>query len=245
MDSQIIMEKIGGFHNTSVHTIDRLDKAGTYKDLSTICIIPTRGMIPAKAVQSWWSMMTPMNQKFTRMFGIKMEVGESYNWMLDVILNNEELKNWKYILTLEEDNIVPPDGLMKLYESIEGGVDGNKYDVVGGLYWTKGEDGQPMIYGDPKVEPRNYIPQKPVADSVVPANGLGMGFNLFRLDMFKDERLTRPFFKTLQEFDRAKGVSMATQDMYFYDAAGKLGYKFACDCRVKIGHYDAVNDKIW
>ena len=47
------------------------------------------------------------------------------------------------MLTVEQDNLPPQDGIMKLYESIEEG-----FDVVSGLYWTKGDAGQPMIYGD-------------------------------------------------------------------------------------------------
>ena len=37
------------------------------------------------------------------------------------------------MLTLEDDNLPPPDGLLRLYESIEAGP----YDAVGGLYWTR------------------------------------------------------------------------------------------------------------
>jgi len=244
MNAQLVMEKIGGSHNTSTRSIERLDRSGTYKDLSTICIIPTRGMVSAKCVSTWWTMLTPMNQKFTKIFAVKMEVAEAYNWMIDQILENPELSKWKYVLTLEEDNMPPYDGLMKLYEAIEGGVDGKKYDVVGGLYWTKGEEGQPMIYGDPATNTeteRNYIPQVPKKDTVQEANGLGMGFNLFRLDMFKDPKLEKPFFKT----QNGEDGKVSTQDMYFYDKAGKLGYKFACDTRVRVGHYDVEGDKIW
>lgn len=62
-------------------------------------------MIPAKVVQSWMGLMRPMNQKVIGpMFGIGMEVGESYNNMIQSILDNPELSTWKYILTIEEDN---------------------------------------------------------------------------------------------------------------------------------------------
>ncbi len=36
--------------------------------------------------------------------------------------------------------------------------------------------------------PMNFIPQVPTADTVVPCNGLGMGFTLFRIEMLKDKR---------------------------------------------------------
>ena len=99
--------------------------------------------------------MTPMNQKFTRIIVKGWRSGDAYNHAIELILDHPELSKWKYLLTLEEDNLPPPDGLLKLYESIE------DYAVVGGLYWTKGEAGQPMIYGDP-TGILNFMPQLPL-----------------------------------------------------------------------------------
>ncbi len=241
MRPQIVVPNIAGVHNQNPEdTNKRLEASKSYRDLSTIIICPTRGSMSVKVVQSWMGLMRPMNQKVIGpIFAIGMEVGEAYNSTIEMILANPELSKWKYILTIEEDNLPPPDGLLKLYESMD------QYDVVGGLYWTKGEGGQPMIYGDPKVEPLNFIPQVPITDGVQPANGLGMGFNLFKLDIFKDPRLPRPWFRTVQEFIPGQGTRAYTQDLYFYENAGKLGYKFACDTRVKVGHYDIERDVIW
>jgi len=240
MIPQIAMPEVGQHNKDLDVSIARLKQSGTYKDLSTIIICPTRGMIPAKVVQSWMGLMRPMNQKVIGpMFGIGMEVGESYNNMIQSILDNPELSQWKYILTIEEDNCPPADGLLKLYESME------EYDVVQGLYWTKGEGGQPMIYGDPAIMPKNFIPQMPRPGVVQAANGLGMGFNLFKLDIFKDPNIPKPWFKTVQEVIPGQGARAYTQDLYFYENAAKAGYKFACDNRVLVGHYDINADKMW
>lgn len=238
----VVFENLSlGINNASLEaTVERLNRGKTYQDLSTIIICPTRGMIPDRVVQSWMSLIRPMNQKVIGpIFFRGYEVGEAYNMAFEMILNNPDLSTWKYVLTIEEDNLPPPDGLLKLYESI------GEYDVVGGLYWTKGEGGQPMIYGDPSVEPLNFIPQVPQAERVQPARGLGMGFNLFKLSMFKDDRIPRPWFVTKQEYDPKTGSKVYTQDLYFYENAGNLGYKFACDTRVKVGHLDPGSDVIW
>ncbi len=240
---QIVVEDYEGHHNKDIEkSRDRLIRGNTYKDLSTIIVIPTRGVIPAKVVQNWLGLMNPMNQKVVRIFMIGMEVGEAYNNAIEYIINNPDLSKWKYILTLEEDNMPPTDGLLKLYESINTAPD---YDVVAGLYWTKGEGGQPMIYGNPKEMPKNFIPQVPIPDTIQECNGLGMGFNLFRLDLFKDPKLQRPFFKTLQEHRPGVGTKVYTQDLRFFEDAGRLGYTFACDTRIKVGHYDLERDIIW
>ena len=41
------------------------------------------------------------------------------------------------------------------------------------------------------------------------------------------------------------GSTAYTQDLKFFESAGKLGYKFACDSRIKVGHYDYENDQMW
>jgi len=212
MKPQIIVPDYKGRHNQDIEkSQERLLQSKAYRDLSTIIICPTRGQVSAKVVQSWMGLMRPMNQKVIGpLFAISMEVGEAYNSMIEMIVTNPELSTWKYILTIEEDNMPPPDGLLKLYEDMD------QYDVVGGLYWTKGEGGQPMIYGDPMVEPINFIPQIPETEGLQPANGLGMGFNLFKMEIFKDPKLPRPWFRTVQEFIPGQGARAYTQDLYFY-----------------------------
>ena len=240
MKTQMVVEDWQGKHNLDPNAKDRIIRGSTYKDASTVCVIPTRGMIPAKVVQNWMSLISPMNQKFTRVFMIGLEVGEAYSQAIEMILANSELSKWKYVLTLEEDNLPPPDGIIKLIEALNTG-----YDAVSGLYWTKGEGGQPMIYGDPNVMPRNFIPQIPQPDTIQQCNGLGMGFTLFRLDMFKDQRIPRPWFKTMGEYKEGIGVAVITQDLYFFNNALAYGYKFACDTRIKVGHYDVERDIVW
>ncbi len=236
----ILVPDNAGVHNASDYTA-RLEKEKTYRDLSTIIVCPTRGMIPARIVQSWQGMIRPMNQKaLGPIFMEGMEVGEAYNQVIKMILENSDLKNFKFMLTIEEDNAPPADGLMKLYESID------EYDAIGGLYWTKGEAGQPMCYGNPDAIPVNFIPQIPQPGTIMPCNGLGMGFTLFRLEMLKDKRFDYgSWFKTKQEVSPEGGVQVYTQDLWFFQRARELGYKFACDSRVRVGHYDTTNQIMW
>jgi len=226
-----------GIHNGQVdQTNKRLVKGNTYKDLSTVWITPTRGVVKARVISSWMAMVKPMNQPFTPPIFIEGdEVGKAYSDAFEMVLTHPELSKWKYILTVEEDNLPPADGLMKLYESIE------KYDCVGGLYWTKGEGGQPMIYGDPAMFPRNFVPQIPKIDTVQHCNGLGMGFNLWKISSLKNKLkdLTKPWFRTINEPGRG-----FTQDLWFYNEAAKYGFKVACDTSVKVGHL-AENGIVW
>jgi hypothetical protein len=244
MKPQIILPDVGAHNRDLERTRTRLLKGQSYRDLSTVCVIPLhpgREGIHPRVVQAWMNLMPPMNQKFTRIFLTGMEVGDAYTSAVETILANPELATWKYMLTLEDDNLPPPDGLLKLYESIEAGP----YAAVGGLYWTKGEAGQPMVYGNPAVMPRNFVPQVPMPAAVQPCNGLGMGFTLFRLSMFKDPKLTKPWFKTQQEGVPGQGWRTMTQDLYFFNNARGLGYTFASDNRVLVGHLDPGANVVW
>ena len=226
-----------GWHNQNLErSIERIQKGQTYKNLSTIWVTVTRGTLKCKVVSNWMSLIKPMNQPFFGPIFIENEeVGTGYQKAFEMILDHPELSKWRYIFTCEEDNLPTQDCLLKMYESIE------KYDCIGALYWTKGENGQPMIYGDPAVMPKNFVPQIPKLDTIQPCNGLGMGCNLFKISSFKTKLkdMPKPWFKTIQEPGRG-----FTQDLWFYQEAAKYGYKVACDTRIKCGHL-ADDGTVW
>jgi hypothetical protein len=124
--------------------------------------------------------------------------------------------------------------VLKMLERMEANP---RFAGIGGLYYTKGRGGVPQIWGDPKDPVLNFRPQLPdLNGGLVECNGTGMGFNLWRMSMFRDKKLRRPWFVT------QKKDGIATQDLYFAADAKKHGYRFAVDCSVKVGHYDAAAD---
>lgn len=242
MKHQIISVDAGRHNADLVASAQRLDSAGVYKDMSTVAIFPNLGSMPTKVVASWMSMMTPPNQQFLRLFPTNMEIGAAYTSCIEMILANEQLSKFKYILTVEADNAPPPDGVIKLLAQMESHPE---YACIGGLYWTKGPGGVPQIWGNPKEAVLNFKPQPPVQGQLVECCGTGMGFNVFRLDMFRDQRLRRPWFKTVAEVVPNVGAMTFTQDLWFWNDARKFGYRCAIDCDVMVGHYDLVNDIMW
>lgn len=238
---EIILPYAPGTQNADIRKAnERLATGKTFQNLSTIIVTPTRGgrSLCPRWVSAMQGLMRPMNQQcFGPIFMSGMEVGAAFSSAIEMILANPQLSKFKFLLTVEDDNIPPPDGLLKLYESI------GKYSAVGGLYWTKGEGGQPMIYGNPNVSPLNFIPQSVQAETVQQCNGLGMGFTLFKLDIFR--KMEKPYFETKQSYDLNKGVQCYTQDLYFFEKLAKAGHKVACDTRVKVGHLDIENDQVW
>lgn len=232
-----------GVHNSNLDaTRKRLERESSYKDLSTIVVIPCIGTVPVKVVASWWSMIFPPNQKVVRFFPTAMEVGAAYSQCIEAVLDNPDLSKFKYLLTLEHDNIPPPDGFVKLVQRME---EHPEFDCIGGLYFTKGEGGCAQIWGDPRDPQLNFRPQLPdPAGGLVECCGTGMGFNLWRLDMFKDKDLRRPWFETRAGV-YAEGAQSYTQDLWAWTDFRKNGYRCAIDCSVRVGHYDLESDISW
>lgn len=232
--------KSRGFENIDIY------RYNSYKDNSTIIICPTRGAIHHRVVSAWQSLISPMNQKRLFLFAVGAEVGQAYSQTIAAILANPDLSKWKYILTLEDDNLPPPDAHIRLLETIEQG----NWDAVGGLYWTKGEIQMPMCYGNPDdfyrtgeldFRPRD-VREAVKEGHVVPCCGVAMGCTLYKMDLFKD--INGPWFTTVADF--VHGIPMSyTQDLHFAERATRFGKKFAVDCGIKVGHLDTSSGIVY
>jgi len=227
-----------GRHNADLaKSTARIIEGASWKKQRTVMLIPAGAMIPTKVYLSHCSLIFPPNQAAHRMAALGMEVGEAFSNAIEQIIADPNIGQWEYLLTIEHDNIPPVDGLLKLIKRMEAHPE---FSCIGGLYWTKGEGGVPQIWGDPNDPVLNFRPQPPVPGQLVECCGTGMGFNLWRMSMFKDSRLRKPWFKTVAG---AEGVG--TQDLYFWADARKYGYRCAIDCDVLVGHYDVNADITW
>lgn len=243
---------------------DRIETivGSTYKDNSTIIIVPMRGVMvhtddPScksgdhrnckkpfahqKVIASWLNLISPMNQKRMLMQVVGHEVGEAYNTAIKQILENPEWSKWQYIMTLEDDNLPPADAHIRLLESLEW----SKFDAMSGLYFTKGDCGMPMAYGNPddyrQTGLLDFRPRDVRAaiqqGNIMEVNGIAMGCALWKLSLFRD--IPAPWFVTVADVIPERGGAVAqTQDLFFCERARKNGKRFGVDMRVKVGHMD-------
>jgi hypothetical protein len=234
MKPQLIVADFAGVHNKAIaETHARLLKGGSWKKQRIACVIPAAAKIDAIVALSWMNLAFPPNNGMVRVLAQGMEVGDAYSTAIEQILAHPEFSKWEYLLTIEHDNCPPPDGVIKLIEQLENHPE---LACVGGLYYTKGEGGVAQIWGDINDPIPNYRPQPPdPKGGLLECYGTGMGFNLWRLKMFKDKRIEKPWFETLNGKD---GKGIGTQDLTFWTKARMYGYRCAIDCSVKVGHYD-------
>lgn len=231
MKPQLVITDFSGANNQDLHkTSARLIKGGSWKKQRIVVVLPAADLIPAKVALTHWNLSFPPNNGVVRILAQGMEVGDAYSNAIEQVLADPELSKWEYLLTLEHDNVVPANGVIKLCEEMENHPE---FAWISGLYFTKGEGGVAQVWGDIKDPLMNFRPQPPdMNGGLMECYGTGMGFALWRLSMFKDKNLRKPWFHTQTK----DGV--ATQDLYFASDAHKYGYRCAVDCSIKVGHYD-------
>lgn len=239
--SELIVQDFKGVHNSDLgKTRARLIRGGTWKKQRVIVVLPAAAMIPAKVALSHWNLAFAPNNSVVRILAQGCEVGHAYSSAIEGILAHPELKDWEYVLCIEQDNLPPSDGVILLIEAME---QHPEFAAIGGLYFTKGEGGCAQIWGDPKDPIVNFRPQPPDPNGgLVECVGTGQGFTMFRLKMFKDERLERPWFRTL---NGKGGTGISTQDLQFWSGARKYGYRCAIHCGCKVGHMDIATGTVW
>lgn len=236
MKPALITQDFSGQNNQNLpYLIERQIKQGHYKRQRIVVVIPTIEAIHPKVYLTHLNLLYPLNNPIRRMLAVGMEVGAAYESAFQAIVADQELVQWEYVLTLEADNMPPHDGILKLLEHMEAHPE---YSAIGGLYFYKGPHGVAQIWGDPKDQFLNFRPQPPdLLDGLVECCGLGMGFTLFRMELFRDKKIGTPWFKT--------NDGVYTQDLYFWAKAKPLGYRCAVACDVRVGHYEQKTDRIW
>lgn len=238
MKPQIVMPDYGHHNKDLDATVVRLREEASFKDLSCVCVLPNLGSIPVKVVAALKALYHMPNSKCTWMYPTAMEVGAAYSQAVEIIL--QQLPDWKYLLCVEHDNIPPPDGMVRILKQMDAHPE---FAAIGGLYFTKGEGGCAQIWGDPRDPTLNFRPQLPDPNGgLVECCGTGMGFTAFRMEMFKDARLRKPWFVT---GDGTNGQGAWTQDLYAWSDFRKHGYRCAIDCSIRVGHYDSAADFCW
>ena len=233
MKPELITQDFGGLNNADLGKSGaRIIRGGSWKRQNICVILPADEMIPAKVALSLWNLIMPPNNGCVRILALGQEVGDAYSNAIGQIIAHPQLKDFQFILTIEHDNLPPQDGVLKLLETME---EHKELAAVSGLYFCKGEMGCAQVWGDPNDPVLNFRPQIPKPETVQECCGIGMGFALWRMGTFKDERIEKPWFKT------EKGVNgVSTQDLAFWSKARKYGHRCAVDTRVRVGHIDSA-----
>src|SRR4029077_11048934 len=103
------LETIGRNNGAPEETRARLAASAAWKRQRIIWLIPAGKSIDTKVYLSHLNVMFPPNNPVVRILAREMEVGEASSRAIDDILSHPELSKWEYLLTVEHDNMPPPD----------------------------------------------------------------------------------------------------------------------------------------
>ena len=192
---------------------------------------------PSGAVSVWWSrqiaeMMWPLSIGKKVLFirdSVGNEVAETRNKIVTtaLALDRPGLRVHS-LFWVDDDVLISRAALVRLYE--------HHADIAAGVYFLRGEPGQPLIFprrghGTAQFEPNRIL---------MNMWGAGMGLTLIRADVYKDmlpsvgkDKYGNPeWYKTVRQYT-VEGNMLncgGTEDLYFFDAAWRLGYRPIVDC---------------
>ena len=199
--------------------------------------IPTLGRpVSLEWAFSFKAMNPPIN--FNTNFSIVKgkEVAEARN----MIVQQAQEQGAKYLFFLGDDVVVPPHGLRQLIYRLE---NNDSMDVVGGVYCSKCEPAAPLIFRE--FGQGSYWNWK--VGEFFKVKGLGMDCTLIRMSVF--EKLSQPFFKTIDTdsyLDGQMAAEMWTEDLYFFNKVqNEINCSVFCDASVLCEHIDVYNNKIY
>jgi len=209
--------------------MDELIVGNTYQNKSVRVLIPVRDVNAG----NWMFFLRLANLAYpvcapnNRLVVAGDEVGVAYTKLFELA----QSQSAGFALTLEDDMLIEPNTLLRLMKVLDAHPE---LAAVSALYYAKGAGAMPYILGDPTKD-GDFTPGNPT-DGLVEVNGTGMGCMLWRMSMFADVRLKRPWFQT---------TDTSSQDIYFFRQARKLGYRFAVDCANRVGHLDVTTGVVY
>lgn len=140
----------------------------------------TRGPIRMEWAAARYSQVIPANwskvdmtQFVNGMIPMRYSTADAQN----LIVQKAVQDNFEWLLLVEDDTIPPPDGLVRFNEYMRS----NKYPVISGLYFTRSDPAEPMIY---RGRGSSYYSNWKLGDLVM-ADGVPTGMLLVNMKLMK------------------------------------------------------------
>lgn len=106
---------------------------------------PTTGLVRIEWVQARYGQIIPTNWSMVTMlqyvngfYPLRYQVDDAQNLIAKAVIDHD----FEWVLLLEHDVLLPPDGFIRLNKYIRDA----KHPVVSGLYYTRSRPSEPLIY---------------------------------------------------------------------------------------------------
>jgi hypothetical protein len=209
---------------------------------------PTLGMVSIEWAAVFRNLMWPMNTGYSHAFVRDVagnEIAETRNAAVSIAMRYEnEYREVSHIFWIDDDVLIQPRALLRLLS--------HQRDIASGCYFLKCDPTEPLIFPGKGAGTTPFIPNQ-----TFETWGHGMGVCLVRMEVYKrtrDELELPPdkygnptWYKTTHaENAVVENGSLyvgGTEDLYFLDAAWKIGYRPLMDTSADAFgfHFDSRN----
>ncbi len=188
-----------------------------YSKINLVLGIPSMGSCDWRFASCLRTLDLPFN---TNMVWVVRTMIDSARNML--VENALKIPDATHLLMIDDDHVFSPDLVKRMLD--------HNVDVIGALAFKRNDDFQPCCYR--KGEDNHHYPMLPSVFQEVDV--IGTGAMLFKLDIFKDNKLKFPWFET--GYDKETPPNHWSVDFNFCIKAKEAGYKIWCDPTIEIGH---------
>lgn len=183
--------------------------------------IPTLGTVSTRWAMAYAALCTPMNSACPRACEVGLPVDQARNKIARLAIDSDAT----HVLFVDDDVLIHPHALLQLLAADK--------DIVSGVYFTKGEFSEPLIFGDPGEGTMPYVPNSGLHE----AYGHGMGLTLIRASVFREMRARidlgtdpRGNPRWFYPSGDVPGEGLrATEDLWFLANAHEAGFKCFVD----------------
>jgi len=171
--------------------------------------LPTNRLVKPKTAQSLMELIAYSDYEFKIIVSTRgYNTAENGNWITAKAVN----AGCDYIFRVDDDMIYPKDTLDRLLEA-------NK-DVIGGLYYTKYEQQEPVM---------EYLDGK--EEGLFKCKAMGGGLLLIKCDVFK--KIEQPWYG--YHWTKHGAVAMSN-DWFLCENIRIAGFDIWCDSTITAGH---------
>ena len=179
--------------------------------------LPTLGKVSMRWAIAHRGIRSPMNCAVGELIEQGRPVDIARNRIVKLAI---EMKDPTHVLFIDDDVLVHPHCLIQLLK--------NDVDIVSGVYFSKGDASEPLIFNEPGYGTMEYVP----GTGLHKVWGHGMGLTLIKMDVFRrmsetvnlgtDELGSPRWFFT--EGDEPGSGRQMTEDLWFCEKANEAGF---------------------
>lgn len=171
---------------------------------------PTLGNVRIEWVTARYGQIVPTNWSMVQMLqymnqyvAIRYQIADAQNMIVKEAIE----KDFEWLLLIEDDTCPPPDAFVRFNEHMRA----NTAPVVSGLYYTKSEPSEPLLY---RGRGNSFYDDWNLGDKVW-VDGVPTGMLLIRVALLKEMWKDSPEYFTSQGHQRTRRVFQFPENVWF------------------------------